>query len=379
MKKTRLQIGLDVDDILYECNAYALELLNQAEALQPPLTIHDIRSWGSNTGAADRRLCYFEDPEFVRSQPILSGAKEFVARLCEVADVFFVSAVPPACMSARAMRLAADFPQVPTKNILLGHRKDLVHLDILLDDGAHNISASPATYPVLFRKPWNMHLSGLLSVTSYEDFLHLVDMLRHSYTDTRPDLSEGGVICLVGPTGTGKNGVAKALVRDHGMVKPVTSTTRPRREGEGDHEYHFMTEPEFLAELSAGKYLETTVYSGYHFGTCATEIDSVTQRGGSAVLPIDICGALSLKNRYRSRALLVFLDRRRADVILDIVTRHIDPKDKTCRILSLDDEYRNEELCDLTADANRPASEIAAFIASVAGKSAEKNKIPKNS
>ena len=31
MKKTRLQIGLDVDDILYDCNAYALELLNREE------------------------------------------------------------------------------------------------------------------------------------------------------------------------------------------------------------------------------------------------------------------------------------------------------------------------------------------------------------
>ena len=366
MKKTRLQIGLDVDDILYECNAYALELLNRAEGIDPPLTIRDIRSWGTSAGAADRRLRYFEDPDFVQSQPILPGAKEFVARLCEVADVFFVSAVPPACMSARAMRLAADFPQVPTKNILLGHRKDLVHLDILLDDGAHNISASPATYPVLFRKPWNTHLSGLLSVTGYEDFLHLVDMLRHSYTDARPDLSGGGVICLVGPTGSGKNAVAKELVAAHGMHKPITATTRPAREGEGEGDYRFLTEAQFHAEQDAGCYLETTVYGGYHYGTRAEEIDCIADRGEVAVLPIDICGALTLKNRYRARALTVFLTRRRADVILDIVQREMLPRDKTCRILSLDDEYRNEELCDVTVSGDRgaatAASEISGFL-----------------
>lgn len=359
MKKYRLQIGLDVDDILYECNAYALELLNQKEGIVPPLTIHDIRSWGGNVGRVDDRLRYFGDPDFVANQPVLKGAKEFVSKLCEVADVFFVSAVPPACMSARAMRLAADFPEVPTSNILLGHRKDLVHLDILLDDGAHNIERSPASYPVLFRKPWNTHLSGLLSVTSYEDFLHLVDMLRHSYTDARPDLSHGGVICLVGPTGSNKNDVAKALVREHGVKKPVTTTTRPRRAGESDGEYRFVSEAQFLCESAAGKYLETTVYSGHHFGTCAEEIDRVTNGGGIAVLPIDICGALSLKNRYRSGALLVFLKRRREDVIFDIVRRDMDDKDKTCRILSLDNEYRNEELCDLCVDANRMPSEIA--------------------
>ena len=368
MKKYRLQIGLDVDDILYECNEYALDLLNRAENINPPLTIQDIRSWGGNAGRVDDRLRYFGDPEFVASQPILKGAQDFVRKLCEVADVFFVSAVPPACMSARATRLAADFPEVPTANILLGHRKDLVHLDILLDDGAHNIERSPASYPVLFRKPWNTHLSGLLSVTSFEDFLHLVDMLRHSYTDARPDLTGGGVICLVGPTGSNKNEAAKLLVREHGMTKPVTSTTRPRREGEGDGEYHFLSEEEFLADCAAGKYLETTVYSGHHFGTCAAAIDCVTDRGGVAVLPIDICGALSLKNRYRSRALLVFLKRRREDVIFDIVQRDMDDKDKTCRILSLDNEYRNEELCDLSVDANRTPAEIAAAIAAAVEK-----------
>ncbi len=365
MKKYRLQIGLDVDDILYDCNAYALDLLNKEEGRKVPLTIHDIRSWGDGTGVADGRLRYFDRPDFVASQPILPGAQEFVAKLCEVADVFFVSAVPPACMSARAMRLCRDFPQVPTKHILLGHRKDLVHLDILLDDAAHNISHSPATYPVLFRKPWNMHLSGLLSVTAYDDFLHLVDMLRHSFTETRPDLSAGGVVCLVGPTGSGKNEVAKCLVRTHGMKKPITSTTRPPREGEGACDYHFLSEKEFLAENAAGKYLETTVYSGHYFGTCASEIDGIVARGEVAVLPIDICGALSLKNRYRSKAVLVFMDRHRADVIYDIITRPLPERDKTCRILSLDDEYRNEELCDLTLDANRASEQIAAHLADI--------------
>ena len=178
MKKYRLQIGLDVDDVLYDCNGYALSLLNEAEGIEPPFTVHDIRSWGEDHDGVNRRIRYFGDPEFVRTQPILPGAREFVSRPSAVADVFFVSAVPPQCMSARALRLAEDFPEIPARNILLGHRKDLVHLDILLDDAAHNIVHTPATYPVLFRRPWNMHLSGLLSVTGYDDFLHGVGVFR---------------------------------------------------------------------------------------------------------------------------------------------------------------------------------------------------------
>ena len=94
----------------------------------------------------------------------------------------------------------------------------------------------------------------------------------------------------------------------------------------------------------------------------------MTERGGIAVLPIDICGALSLKNRYRSRALLVFLDRRRADVVFEIISRTMDVRDKTARILSLDAEYRNEELCDLTVNANRDPAEVAAEIAAAVGR-----------
>ncbi len=363
MKKYRLRIGLDVDDILYDCNAFALERLNREENLDPPLTIYDIRSWGPGKAPLDKRLAYFSDPEFVASQPMFPGAAEFVRKLSAVADVFFVTAVPPACMSARALRLQQDFPEVPAERILIGTRKDMVSLDILLDDGAHNIIRTPATYPVLFRKPWNTHLSGLLSVNSYDDFFHLVEIIRHAYVAEDPDLKNGGVVCLVGPTGSGKNAIAKVLSDEYGMGKPATATTRPRRAGEEDSNYHFLTEEAFIKEVQSGKFLETTVYSGHHFGTSAAEIDRIVDAGRCAVIPIDICGALTLKNHYRTRAILVFLRRKRYGVIRDIVSKELSPDDMTCRILSLDDEYRNEELCDLTVDADRPAEEVAAAIA----------------
>lgn len=365
MQKYRLRVGLDVDDILYDCNAYALRCLCEEDGIVPPLTIYDIDGWGETGGPADARLRYFGDPGFVSAQPVLPGAVEFVRELSRRADVFFVSAVPPACMSARAMRLCRDFPWVPEGNILLGTRKDLVQLDILLDDGAHNITHSPATYPVLFRKPWNTHLSGLLSVNTYDDFLHLTGMICRAFSEVTPDVSRGGVLCLVGPTGSGKNALARELTHHEKIEKPITATTRPRREGEDRGEYRFLTREEFLREAGEGRYLETTVYSGHYFGTGAEEIDGIVSRGHVAVIPIDICGALTLKNRYREKALLLFLDRSRTAVIREIVTRGLDTKDKTCRILSLDDEYRNEQLCDLTVKADAAIAETARKILDV--------------
>jgi guanylate kinase len=144
MRKYRLRIGLDVDDILYECNSYALDILRRKYGDSPVFDINNIKSWGPQGTVADERLELFSDPEFVLSQPLVNGAQRFVRDLCRIADVFFITSVPPQCMSARAKRLSEDFPDVPSGNIIMGTRKDLVNIDILLDDASHNISSSQA-------------------------------------------------------------------------------------------------------------------------------------------------------------------------------------------------------------------------------------------
>ncbi len=360
MRKYRLRVGLDVDDTLYECNSYALSIVNSRYPDEEPVTINEITSWGKIGRHADERIALFSDPEFVRTQPIIHGAKKFVHELSKLCDVFFITAVPACCMSARAERLIEDFPEVPPQNIIIGTRKEIMSLDILLDDGGHNIAKSKAAYPVLFRKPWNAHLSGLLSVNSYSDFLHLCKMVRNSFIEKPAELKDGGVLCLIGPSGSYKTEIARELTRINEIFeKPVTSTTRPRRAEEEDHNYRFVSEDQFIAERDAGHYIETTVYSKYYFGTSKEEIDPIVARGHIAVLPIDICGALTLKNLYRSRALLVFTSRDKSGVVLDIVGRAIPDDDKMRRILSLDFEYRNAEVCDLELNVETGPEEAA--------------------
>ena len=366
MRKYRLRIGLDVDDTLYDCNAYALSLINAAHPDEEPMDINEIHGWGRVGRHYDERVALYSNPEFVKNQPILPGAQKFVRELSRLADVFFVTAVPAACMSVRAERLIRDFPEIPAENIIIGTRKEVMSLDILLDDGAHNISASRAAYPVLFRRPWNTHLSGLLSVNDYSDFLHLCKMVRSSFTQKAPDLKEGGVICLVGPSGSRKNELAAALTRIDGFCKPLTATTRPRREGESETAYRFISEKQFLEERANGAFIETTVYSKYYFGTSDDEIRPIVDGGECAVIPIDICGALTIKNLYRSRAMLVFLQREREAVLLDILGRDISDEDKARRIMSLDFEYRNAEVCDVELtvreDVEQNAREICEMV-----------------
>ena len=364
MRKYRIRIGLDVDDTIYECNSYAVSIINSRHPDEEPLRIEEIKSWGGAERHGDERVALYSDPEFVRTQPISEGAQEFVKKLSEIADVFFITAVPAPVMSARAERLVKDFPEIPAQNIIMGTRKELISLDIMLDDGAHNISSSRAAYPVLFRKPWNTGLSGLLSVNSYDDFLHFCEMVRNSFSEKFPKLRKGGVLCLVGPSGSSKTEIANGLTQLKGFEKPLTSTTRPRRKTEGGDSYRFISENQFIKEMKAGHYIETTVYSGYHYGTSKEDIDPIVDRGAVAVIPIDICGAITLKNLYRRRAMLVFTRRDRAEAIKNIIMRDIDLEDKVRRIMSLDFEYRNSEVCDVEINVG---SDVNAAVEQIVG------------
>ncbi len=344
MKRKKLRIGVDVDDVLYACNQHAIDLLAIENGLDP-LSIHDLNAWGEVGGILDERIKYFSRADFVESQPILPGAQEFIRKLSERGEVFIATAVGSACMTARAERVIRDFPEIPERNIIIASRKDMLSLDILLDDGAHNILGTSASYPVLFRRPWNHHLMGLLAVNNYDDFLRLVDQIAKPFMPESSDVRNGGVICLVGPSGSGKTELTSALLADPRFEKPVTTTSRTARAGE-EGQYRFIGRRDFEAEMDAGLFLETTVYGGQYYGATKAELDRIVGAGRIALMPVDICGAITLKNAYPERCVLVFVDRPRRDVVGAIIEKDCPREEKVLRILSLDAEYRNRDVCD---------------------------------
>ena len=63
------------------------------------------------------------------------------------------------------------------------------------------------------RRPWNESLSGILSVNHYGEFLQLIDQIKESMLLDKKPVSLPSVIALVGPSGSGKNELAKRLER----------------------------------------------------------------------------------------------------------------------------------------------------------------------
>lgn len=149
----RWKVGLDVDDIIFSCNEYAVELTNSELHLTPPIQMNEITAWGPLGTRADLRLKYFKSKKFFETQPVLPGAVEFVHDLQEYGKVFFVTDVQQEYYGIRKSRLLELFPEIPEEHIIITPRKEEANVDVLLDDGIHNLRRTTAEYPVLMQRP----------------------------------------------------------------------------------------------------------------------------------------------------------------------------------------------------------------------------------
>lgn len=347
-KTFKFKVGLDVDDVLLPCIALGLEWANRDYKFEPPLDINEVISWSPCGNRTDVIIDYFKREDFYKAQTPLPGAKEFVKKLSKVAEIFIVTAISPEYMGIRVQQIRKFFPEIPEKNIIPAYRKDVVDLDFLFDDGAHNIVASNVAYPVLFRRPWNAHMTGVLAANSYDEFLNLLECIKETYTDNTMNFSRPTVVALVGPSASGKSAIAQKMLEHDKFEKPISATTRKPRLGDEENAYHFIDKDEFLKMKNAGAFAETTVYAGEYYGTELSSINQVLKNGKHCVIPIDISGAMALRMQYRT--CIVYIKRNRPELVKELVNRAMTGvssiDDVTQRIVSLDDEKKSEELSD---------------------------------
>jgi guanylate kinase len=256
----------------------------------------------------------------------------------EIADVYFITAAYPQFMGIRARQILEAFPEFPPENIILGNAKNLVQFDIILDDAIHNVLETPATYPVLMRKPWNWKMTGLLSVNHMTEFVSLVKQIIRSSQSKNTKLAGPSVLALVGPSGSGKSQITGDLCRDARFVSPKTYCTKH------SDKHHYLTEEEFESQ----HFFERTMYAGIKYGTKKEDIQSVLDDGRYAVMPLDMCGAIAMKRHFPTA--IIYVARDKEYLIRDIIEENFPVEEKTLRILSIDAEKRNREICDYVVD-----------------------------
>ena len=348
-KRFRMSTALDVDDLLLECIPYAIKLANEKYHFNPPLSIHEVNKWGKLDSRADIIFEFFKDPEFFKNQPVIKGAKEFVRKLSEITEVYIATSIYPQFMGIRAEKIIKEFPEIPQNHIYMGSSKELLNVDILFDDGMHNVFNSNAAYPILMRRPWNQNATGMLAVNTYDEFLKLVEVITKSYSFKAGRLIEPGIIVLIGPSGACKNEVAEELVRITPNLKKLVSYTTVDKGEKKESWYKYISIDEFNRMLDSGELFESTMYAGHGYGSKKSDIENMLNEGHNIIAVMDICGAMSLKTNFANVA-TIYLKRDKNYLLNDILEKDIPNSEKINRIISIDDERRNAEICDYEVD-----------------------------
>jgi len=348
-RKFRLTTALDIDDLLMECIPYAIRLANEKYQFDPPLSIYEVDRWGKLGTRADVIFEFFTE-EFFRTQPVIKGAKEFVRKLSRMTEVYVCTSVYPEYMSIRIQRIMEEFPEIPQDHIYMGSRKDKINVDILFDDGMHNVFQSNATYPILMRKPWNQDATGMLAVNTYEEFLKLVEVIAEGY-NLKPgqiDPEVPGVVVLVGPSGSGKNEIARKLVKKSKNFEKLISYTTDATVGlQGGEWYHYISLEAFREMVENGEMFESTVYAGHHYGSSKGDVEKILEGGKNVLTVMDICGAMALKTHF-PKVTTVYIQQSKRELLENLLQKPLSLDEKVRRILALEAEEKNAEICDYT-------------------------------
>lgn len=122
------------------------------------------------------------------------------------------------------------------------------------------------------------------------------------------EMSHRRILCVGGPTGSGKDTVLKAFLHDHPeFIRVPRCTTRPTRPGEVDGEdYHFLTRADFERRRNRGEICAVDDYCGNLYGVDVAEILALMRTGRKIVGVFGVC-SIKLRQLLNGHTYLVYI------------------------------------------------------------------------
>lgn len=110
-------------------------------------------------------------------------------------------------------------------------------------------------------------------------------------------MSNGALIIISGPSGSGKDTVLKELFRLLPDIKfSISSVSRDMREGEVNGEkYNFITRQAFEEMIKNDQLLEYNVYCDNYYGTPKAPVEQCIALGEEMILEVDVNGAANVR------------------------------------------------------------------------------------
>ena len=137
------------------------------------------------------------------------------------------------------------------------------------------------------------------------------------------------IFVISAPSGAGKSTlINELLARDPTLVKSLSITTRPIREGEVDgFDYIFTTEAEFRNRLASGEFIEYANVHGNWYGTSRVSLSQQISKGCDVLLEIDVQGAAVIRELFPESVSIFVLPPNKETLRIRLENRQTDSRD----------------------------------------------------
>ena len=158
------------------------------------------------------------------------------------------------------------------------------------------------------------------------DELKDIDLKAYSPSaKTKQLIKDTRILLLVGPTGSGKDTLARELLKTNHYHAIVTHTTRPPRHNHGviekdGQDYHFINLATARKLLDGQEFVEAAMIHGNLYATSAAEFAAAKRESKIGVTDLDVQGVRSYK-RLSPKAIAVFLLPPSFNILLARIAR----------------------------------------------------------
>lgn len=169
-----MKIGIDVDNVL---NNFCESLIQNANLyFGMSATIEDVKSYDIHKNVSCGKEIYslIDEPHFFTNLTPLPYSQEVTKRLVEQHELYFVTATYPNHVMDKASWLMLHFPHIPIENLIVTQHKNLVNVDLLIDDHIHNIVHFP-NHTILFDYAWNRNFNTRYRAKNWLEIEKIID------------------------------------------------------------------------------------------------------------------------------------------------------------------------------------------------------------